>query len=503
MKKQILCAVLVASLAVSGLLTGCMTKEVKKSEAEGSSSQAAVSSNDSSSDSSSESQNEQVKVPSEWKTSLSATKIGSVSNTNVDKIDAQENGIIYQDSSDKYGIMSLDGKKDTTAKYYYASKAKTDTVMDLTQGFFGVYSKDATETDVNVAGLVNGDCEEVIECKYGYISVLSDRFARVITAKSQTTDKDAALYYVTDKIFSITPDDGDTMYTGTWEIFDLQTKKLVPGVAGTKAYTVKAKGNFIEYTDDNGNDKTVDATGKEITDGRTIFNNGSYLIEKNGSATIYDTNDKTLFDYNSKDVTISEFKDYYYVARSGDYPDTKYSLYDETGKEVSTKFDKSIYYVYPDFVGTEDSVSSLDGTITFDCTSIRYDKYNQDTYCAYSDNKYVVFDKSGNVLYEDDKSDDSIEYNDFLIYQDGDDYKYYCYADKAFKITGYSTSDWLINQEDGKLKDLIDTRSGNTLLDKYDHYTAVEGIDGYFYIYAFNQVNGKTSNGDFDVYTIG
>ena len=226
------------------------------------------------------------------------------------------------------------------------------------------------------------------------------------------------------------------MYEGKWEIYDMQKKEFVSGVSGTRPYSIDAKGSFIEYHNDKGDSVTADATGAAVTDGRTIFSDGSYVLEKNGASTVYDTDGNKLFDFSTKDYSISSFDYYYYTARSGDYPDIKYSLIDnlspsnavgvieleylrslidKTGKKVSADFDSSIYQVFPDFIALEDKVCSLDGKTVMTGKYLRSDKVLKDAYYSYDDDKYTVFDVKGNVLYEGANKDDDLTNNDFLI----------------------------------------------------------------------------------------
>lgn len=512
MKKRVICAIL-AAMMVAGAMSGCSlipmfmsnsgSEQQESSKAESSSKVESSSKTESSSKA--ESSSAKVDVSSsEWKPSLTASKVGSVNNSDIYSIDFSSAGGAYKTKSKKYGVLSLDGKHDTGAKYYYAKSAKKESEdSQMTKGYFNVYSEEPGEDNPNVCGLVDSEGTEVLPCKYGYISILNSRYARVITVSEKTEDKDKALYYITDKFVSLSPDEGDTMYEGKWEIYDMQKKEFVSGVSGTRPYSIDAKGSFIEYHNDKGDSVTADATGAAVTDGRTIFSDGSYVLEKNGASTVYDTDGNKLFDFSTKDYSISSFDYYYYTARSGDYPDIKYSLIDKTGKKVSADFDSSIYQVFPDFIALEDKVCSLDGKTVMTGKYLRSDKVLKDAYYSYDDDKYTVFDVKGNVLYEGANKDDDLTNNDFLISKkSGNDRVYYNYASGAFDITASYLGDWLVTKTEGQVTNLIDVRSGKVIAENYSRYSLQNGDDGVRYIIAYNSVNGSTSNGNYDVFAI-
>ena len=227
------------------------------------------------------------------------------------------------------------------------------------------------------------------------------------------------------------------------------------------------------------------------------------MLEKNGASTVYDTDGNKLFDFSTKDYSISSFDYYYYTARSGDYPDIKYSLIDKTGKKVSADFDSSIYQVFPDFIALEDKVCSLDGKTVMTGKYLRSDKVLKDAYYSYDDDKYTVFDVKGNVLYEGANKDDDLTNNDFLISKkSGNDRVYYNYASGAFDITASYLGDWLVTKTEGQVTNLIDVRSGKVIAENYSRYSLQNGDDGVRYVIAYNSVNGSTSNGNYDVFAI-
>ena len=504
MKKRVLCAVL-AAIITAGAMGGCsMGQLVPSGESKADSSQTAESSKAETGSKTESVDTSERKGSTAWNNDLAAKKIGSVKKE-VSSLNAYSTGCVYVDKNKKYGILSLDGKHDTGAKYYYADRANVDSgeQSTMTKGFFAVFEEERETDNPNVCGLVDSEGKEILPCKYGFISVLNDRYAQVITATEQTKDKDKALYYVTSKMLSLSPDEDDIMYAGKWEIYDIEKGKFVSGVTGTKRYNIDAKGSYLEYINDEGEKKIIDGSGSDVSDGRQIFTNGSYVLEKNGTATVYDTNDKKLFDFSTKDYSISDFRNCYFEATTGNYPDTKHFLLDESGKKVSVDFDETIYYIFPDYVCLNDyQVYSLDGKKLCGGKTLRFDDIHRDAYLAYDDDTCSVFDKDGNMHYSAAIDNDKYYQSSFAPYTTGSDALYYNYADKEFNIKGAGIGNWTVQQKEEKVATLFSTRSGKSILDNYYSYDSVEAVDGNEYILAYNSVNGSSSRGDYDIYIL-
>ncbi len=435
--------------------------------------------------------------------SFLVTKEGRV-NVDCSSLDITSSGIIYQ-SGDKYGVLTLDGKKDSGPVYAAAQEARSE---GSDKGFIAVRQVKNNAKDVNTCGLIDKDGNEIIPCKYASITVLNDRFVRVVTADKETKDEDKAVVYFTDKMFSLSPSEGDTLYTGKWEVFDTVKKAMVPSVSGTLPTRVEAKGQFVIYKDDQGNENTADAAGKAITDGRKILQNGAYVLEINGKSGLYATDDTPLFNFDAREFEVSNYYEPYYVGtkRDSNY-NSSYLLLNDKGEKVSAEFSDYLSEVTPDFVLSDECIYKLDGTKAFTdrYTTLKFDKAFQDVYSAHKDDLYTIFDKSGNVLFTGDKEKDKFDGYDFYMYQkDSSGNSYYNFKDKAFNIQGYQLGDWFIKQSAGNVYDLIETRTGTKLLDSsYGRYeTVVSNIGKTQYIYAFNSVNGQVAKGDFDIFSV-
>lgn len=486
MKRKLKIGAIILTLAFA--LTGCSATSSEQSQ--------------SSQNGNSQSGNNEAQTSNETKSSDAVKKVGSV-NIDSDSVEMTKSGIIYKNADDKYGVMSLDGKNDTGAKYIYADETAGDSY-----GYITVYADKSGDGDVNFCGLVDSSGKEVLETKYGYFYILSDRYAKVVTATSKTTNKDNALFYYTDKLFSLSPDSEDTMYAGKWQIYDLKNNKFIESVSGSLPYNMTAKGKFIEYVNDDKKTVTVDNDGNEITDERKILSNGSYVIEQNGNAKLYSTEGEELFGYSTNDYDISDSRDNYYLACTYSDDSSQYFLVDDSGKAVSSKFDSQISDVYPDFLFAGDKIFKFDGenVIEGEYSTLYFDDVNKDAYYVNNDSSYVIFDKKGNILYKDDNSENGdISRSGFNVSKKKDDstYAFYNFTSKDFSIDGNELSDWLVSQESDEFMNVVETRSGKTIIKNYDHYLSVKGYtDGIQYVFAYNAENGVSSEGNFDIYTV-
>ncbi len=502
MKKRIVCALFAASLMAIAALAGCSGGQASApAPASSAAPDAPAESNAAPAEQSS--QQSQAPQGDAVLGKLSAKKIGSVK-LDTNDVEYTGSGYIYQIAG-KYGVVTLDGTKDTGAKY---AAAKEVDGSYSNKGYIAVRELSGDNKNVNTCGLVDKNGNEVLPCKYAGIEMLNDRYAKVITADKETKDKDAALIYFTDKMVSFSPDEGDVMYSGKWEVYDMTAKQPVKNATGTRPYTVSAKGQFVIFTDDKENRVTVDAAGLPTNEGKKIYDDGSYKLEKNGKGEVYDTDDQLLFTYDENAYEVSRYVEPYYVARTTDanYKHT-YFLLDKKGNTVSKEFSEELDYVTPAFVLSGKRVCKLDGTQLFpnDYSTLKVDKRYGDVYSASKSSSYTIFDKNGTVLFANDSGEEGVSASAFYAYKkDGYGLHYYNFGAKTFSIDGSIKGDWYVSVDNGKVCDLVQTRTGEKIIDSsYGRFEVVEDqLEKTEYIIAMNSVNDKYSKGDFDIYQV-
>ena len=500
MKKRVLCAFFAAAIAAIGAMAGCSGGNAPQSAAESK----AASSADAGADKKEEDKAEQKPAEESSEAEATATleglkaaKIGRV-NVTSDKVGFTEGGIIYQGPDGKYGVVSLDGAKDTGSVYASAREATYQTVIVTEKEFGG----DA----LNTSGLIGSDGSLLVPAKYANIEVLNERYARVFTADKETSKEDNAVVFEKDGFFYSTAVSGCKMYSGKWEVYDLQKKELVKNVSGTSAkHYVVAKGQFILYYDAKERQVTCDAKGVEVTDGKQIFDNGSYIFEMNGKSTVYSADEKELFRFDTKDYTISSFMDYYYVGKK----DKNYFLIDETGEIVSAEFPEYFSKVFPGAVKVDNYLYALDGTklISEKVTSVCFDTVNKDAYAVDGESRSYLLDAKGKTVMSQPADSDTYKDStlEFLFWQKATSgYRFYNVSDKAYSIESVAgaSGNWVVATEAGALLNLTDTRSGAEIIDSYAGYRSVIS-NGVEYVFAFNSVNGQVSRGSFDIYKVG
>lgn len=429
---------------------------------------------------------------------LKATKTGHVK-IESENVEITPSGIIYQGMDGKYGVVSPDGTKNTGAKYASVEK---DSATD--NGYFVVRNVSVSDGELNTAGLIDRNGEEIIECKYAAIEMIGERYAAVYTADTTTSDKESAVVGVnsgsagSSKTVTPHPGDKDELYSGKIAIFDLKSKKAIDLAVPPKPQEeISGKGTFIIYKDANGKDITADGSGSEVTDGRTVLGSGDYVLK----TTVYSADGKELFSFDEEEFSVIDYMEPYYIGSKTENNVTEYFLIDQSGKKVSSALEEAPTEIFPDFILSGTSVCKTDGTVMFGgFISLKRDTVNGDAYIVSNANEdVIIFDKNGGILYNGNYRDDQINGDSFNLYKGSD---FYNCKERSFSIKADSSAgNWLVTLGLDGTQSLIETRTGSTLIENYGKYTAEGCVDHTGYIYAFNVIDGQTYRGDFDVYT--
>ena len=425
---------------------------------------------------------------------MKVNKIGEIKYNSV--YTDSSSALTYYDDNDKYGIITLDGKNDTGAKY---------TVCDTIGDYFQVMTVEKNSivdaASLNCVGLVDKFGNEIIPCKYAAINDINERFFRVCEVTEQTTNKDEALVYYTDKIFSLSASDDDILFKGRWYIYDVVAGRMLEGISGTNAYSMSAYGDFVTYYTDSQEEITVSANGTRISDDATLFSNGIYKIENDDeSGAVYDANGK-LFDFSADDFIPSDGQDDYILASKYINDKRVYVYLNFDGEIVSAQFD-SYPSVYSNLICADSKIYNFKGENIIDGTfsSVYYEEQFGDLWFLKNDKTYTLINKDGTVIWTG-TADDTMNvdvYSYFTVSKKTDDKKMiYSYADKDYTIEGSEFAPLLATayQPDYSCS-LIDVVTGKTLLRDYDGYSYVEIPGSVMYIYA------EKEDGGIDIYTI-
>ncbi len=418
---------------------------------------------------------------------LKAEKIGSIERS-FSKFDG---GLRYKDDEGKYGIMTLDGKKDTGAVYEYVGPEKN---------YFSVYTTiPGGEKDfdgLNDSALVDAEGNEVIPEHYAAYNVLGERFVRVIEVDKITDSKDDALFYLTDDMISLSADDDDTLYTGNWYIYDLTTGKKVDGAAGTQAYRAYEKGGTLEYTLDDETTVRLNAKLEKMPEDVSVYDNGCYVVRSDEERVMYASDGKELFSFTGEDFSVfSSIGDNFVVSRYKDGV-SKYFVVDRSGKTVSAEFNDYMSAA-GDYLKVQDSLYDYEGNkLSNDAySSISFDDYRGLGTLLWNDAQFQLIAYDGTEIGSGKLGGDASVVNYQFVIKNGD--AYYCWKDGDFTVKGRAISGALVISDgsDGK-KELIDTVTGDVLISGYDDYKAPDSADNGFYVYAENSYDS------YDVYLL-
>lgn len=405
-----------------------------------------------------------------------------------------EGGLTYFEN-EKYGVLSSDGTKDTGAKYY--------DVRGVNEYFLFTAAQPKDEDDIagiNSTGLMDGDGNVLIEAKYAVIEIADNgRFAQAIEFTEKTDSKEESIGYIASSIFQMSPNDGDPLYKGKWEVYDLETGKLISGVAGTKPYSIESYGDILEYAGDDGYKAYVNLNGEKLSPEAKVFSNGTYLIAEGNKYVCYDSDGTKLFEVaNTEYVPTSVVADYYNARKEVGGKDV-YAIMDKTGKVLSDGYEEPVYYGRGDLVAIGSDLYTVFGQKiaegSDDYMSFYMDKEFGKGYIVTSGDTSYLLDEKFNIVFQGDNNEYNFDSGDFTVSKkDGDDSLYYSQKDKDFTLKGFTRSTWIVEVEKGDgTSMLVSTLDGETLIDGYSSYTASPDGD---YVYARNADNS------YDVYMI-
>ena len=269
--------------------------------------------------------------------------------------------------NDCYRILNWEGK-DLLGESY-------DRVEALGGGLYVVCKQDEA-TWPNNYGLVKDDGTVILETNNAIIKKLdySERFLTVIYATERVENKEDAIMYVTDKMFSFQPDDEDELYAGYERYYDLQENRFIEnlGRENAKDATFDVVGDKLY---DSWNDKIYDAEGKLFADFDGDENNGFFFRREGDVYKVYDAELQPVAELPERPYKIFDGGKFFVLQQKDD----RYAVCDSTGKPIGKK---TFRY------------SSL-----YECGNLIYGSVDE--------NYQMVMDKTGKVLVD---ASDKVKY---------------------------------------------------------------------------------------------
>lgn len=421
---------------------------------------------------------------------LKAEKVGTI---DVDWIySSNANGFVYEGADGKYGIMTPDGKHDTGAIYTGCKAYDNYFIATISE------NQDGTDIeDLNCYGVVDVDGKELVPMEYASISELNERYIRVCEVTEETDDEDEALAYASDDWLSFSPDEDDTLYKGNWYIYDAVTGKRLNGVTGTKSYFIFANGNILNYMTDDEEDVYINEKGEELPERACAFQGGYYTLTEDGEGTVYNSDGESVFHYDPDGFVPYTSSGDYIIASKWKDGSTAYVFMDLKGDIVSAEFSESPR-LYGDLIYSGKKLYDFDGKEVISGTygDLYYDSVFEKAVLLRNDDEYTMIQKDGTILWTGSGDDTNIGTYNFSFQRKNDE-MYYCFADADYTLDGYGFGFWLIqSRNENRLYDVIDTISGQTLLQGYRDYDKIQTGNQVLYVYAHK------SDGGMDIYTI-
>ncbi len=423
---------------------------------------------------------------------LVAEKVGTIDR---DNFTTAEGGLFYKDDNGLYGVMSYEGLHDTGAIYAdVQSRGK----------YFQVYKKAIKSSSdiegINASMLIDGKGNVIIPEGYASFYVLNDRYILTSKITGRTYSEDDVVASLTDNGTCVSGKyiSDASWYKGSWYVYDVVNKSFVPNATGTKDVTVIARGQYLTFQNDNGENITIDAKGVALPEDVKMFDDGSYKIESK-IGEVYDANGNKLFAYDLTGFIPSSVSGDYYVASKYVDGASKQAIMDKKGNVISTEFDDYIT-VYGEIVKCGNQIFNLKGEniLKGEYESVYYDDMFGQNWIVRNEDYYTMIDKNGAVFFNGPYDDDhTVWTDDFLASEKREDTNYYySYKDRDYTIPGYHFAPWIVETPSSNyMYDLVDTMTGKKLLEGYSDYSHISRNALAYYVYA-------EYNGGADVYLV-
>ena len=419
---------------------------------------------------------------------VSLQKVGTIGGFS----QASEGGLVYRGEDKKYGVMSLDGKKDTGAIYEDA---------DIIRRYFKIAAKrPADENDfdgINAKGLIDGSGKELIPAEYAAIERLNDRYWEVFTAREKTDSDDYLLYMSAGEVYqSHYAKDNDPRYNGEWTVFDVVTSKPVPGVSGTNDNYVTAYGDTVYIHTDEDERIYVNEKGERLPDSADVFSNGWYMLPQGNDYVIFDSLGKEAFRCAADGfIPLAMTRDNgYFIAKKRENSQTKYVVMDLTGKTISFEFNNvSSCLVWQNFLFVEGSLYDFSGNKILTDSVTYSDFYTCDNRdCGLLlrtlENDYALLDTKGNLVWSGKGTKDCYVNTTNITIENrtAAGAPFFNWKDRDFTIpNALSLGEGFVQTtQENSTRSLVDTVTGETLLSGYKNYAVGGNADDGLYVYA-------------------
>ena len=196
------------------------------------------------------------------------------------------------------------------------------------------------------------------------------RYILVFTGTEETTNKDEALYYSTDREYAFSPNEEDKFYKGFLRIFDLETREYVNGLEFEKGYHY----DFAQVGDNilvKVGDKAVvySPEGNPVyTEQTSLSYNSSYLLDEIDNKYVIMDADGNQLSASDAYTSILDYNSDYFLLQNN-----KKSVINADGKPVLNSEWDTIYNENKDRFRVKNDGDTADSLVTADGSVIASD----------------------------------------------------------------------------------------------------------------------------------
>lgn len=215
----------------------------------------------------------------------------------------QDRDDLYTYSSDAL-MVEVDG---TFSRIVYRDgTVSADSYCKIEKLGDGYLSVTDSAEEINSTGVVTVDGEVLIPCEAAYVEWIDSnngtqtgRYLKVVYSTGVTTDESEAYFYVTDRMLSLSAEEGDVLHTGYAKIYDVVKKRFVGDIqSSVTGYNIFNEcGDCFTVKDEDDIVYLYNADGELIkqTSRCQSVGNGYMICYDSGTYEVYDTTGSLRF----------------------------------------------------------------------------------------------------------------------------------------------------------------------------------------------------------------
>ena len=415
-----------------------------------------------------------AEIPAAEVKSAKLKKLGKLKDTDVEFYD----DFIYKEKGEnKIEILDYQGKAFSDKNACYVDKL----------GNTGIYSFQIDGSDILYDGLCDAQGNVIVDAsaKVGIFDEIDDRYLKAYIPDKETKDKNEAIYYATNRRWSVEVQDEDIMYTGTVKIYDTVNRKFIESSAENFDPHYLIHGDIVSYYDADSNIKYVSLESDTVLDLGTMEPVGRALLteyKSDGNTYCYDRNKTLLF---VVPYTINEFDSGSEFLSAYDSKSGMRGVIHESGAVMIEPKYKTLnnlgggYFSYYNDDFSKMGLVKADGTEVLPCEYKNIlDIKTPGYFCVQGqDGKYSIVDTTGKEIVGG--QDYSLNEGGYI--KDGDSYKFLVVGkgDVSLKLDSIGTYLGNFLLFDNKTNAVYDLVTGEKVLEKADR---VHTAYGYLYV---------------------